>query len=269
MYIAPAIVKTAFKRLVFTHKTKGKMPLERTSSIMYFLAFDATAKKGQAETIDIDIKTPLGKNVRETFVLEYAKLVSLSNSSKGGKQQIAALGEIQQGGKEPEKKIASNFLSVPVVKAATSSTPYAYPKRPAPLLFLGLEATGLPYGMTYHTNWIKNLRAFLSDFKSNTPFTDLAITCLRAAKGMSKDKTFHDGLASMIRAKFTENLSEVWIKAIDGERSFIKHIPLSDYCTSEFHDVLGCDFKVSRKDELLGMSKSDLVDIILTLESNV
>ncbi len=269
VYISPVVVAKSFTRLAYIQKSNhdGKRGLERTSSMMYFFAFDCVAKKHGSEAIDIDNATFDGANTRADFVLEYTKLVALKNGENGELRHVASLGTIQIGGKAPDGKMRSNFLSVPVVKASLAKAPYAYPLRPAPLLLLGAAATGFKYGIKYHPDWKKNLNLFLSDMNSSTPYTDLAIFLCRTEHIEVEDTTSgQEVLFTAMRTKFSNTLAEIFISKIKNEKLFsAKTVAWNDFTAVDFFDSIA-EKKLSRKDELKNLSKEQLVELILKLE---
>ena len=270
VFISPDVVISSFRRLAYVPTNSGetKTSLERTSSLMYFFAFDIVAKCNNESIIDININSFDGKNTRSQFILEYAKLVQLKNSSSGMLQHVAALGTVQIGGKAPEVKMRSNFLSVQVVEATTARIDYVYPKRPAPLLLLGVNATGKKYGITYHPNCEQNISAFLTGLRGRIPYTDLAIFLCRSDRIIVDDAT--DGKRVLIKAlkeKFTQRISDFLIDKIESEKLFSdKYISWNNFTSDKYVDGISENTSHSRRDELQNMKKCELIDLILTLE---
>ncbi len=271
VYISPEIVKNSFKRLAFVQKSEGdtKTGLERTSSLMYFFAFDIVSKRHKNDIVDIDTNSFDGKTSRDEFILEYTKLVVLKNSPSGKPRHVACLGEVQVGGKRPEGKIRSNFLSVPVDKASIAEKVYEYPRRPIPLLLLGPAATGKKYGMMHHPKFEQNLSKFLSEFKSRTPYTDLAIFLCRNDQIEIADGS--DGMKVLFEAiknKFTDRLSSYLIAKIESEKLFSSgKIDWNNFVSESFCDILSESTFSSRKEELQSMSKTELIELVLKLEN--
>ncbi|RZJ90563.1 MAG: hypothetical protein EOO20_07760 [Chryseobacterium sp.] len=235
MYFSSEQVSISFKRLS-SRKSGGKTHMERTSALMYFLAFDVVCKSKGGGPVDFDPEKIEGKNNRKSIELEFTKLVLL-NKEHNKIAQVSELGKIDYMGKDPEKRISSNFLTVPLKKASEHSTPYSYPKRPAtPLMRLGQAATGQKWGINYCDDWRKNLPVLLSDIKQSSPFTDLAVFILR-------DTLFDRGatecittLSTGLSCRFSKELAEFWIERIEKEKLFAKHIQLP---LSENHDSFG------------------------------
>jgi|GEM_PF-3823322 len=223
MYLSSEQVSASFKRLS-SRKPEGKTHMERTSALMYFLAFDAVSKAKGSSPLDFDPEKNEGKNNRKLIELEFTKLVLL-NKAKGKIVQVSELGKIDNIGKDPEKRISSNFLTVPLKNASDHSTPYSYPKRPAtPLMKLGEAATGLKWGIDYFDKWKVNLPILLSDIKQSTTFTDLAIFIFRDTFFEDGLQEYKEALSSAIKTKFTSQLSEFWSEWIEKEKLFVKHI---------------------------------------------
>src|SRR5579863_2784899 len=112
MYLSSEQVSVSFKRLS-SRKQEGKTHLERTSAFMYFIAFDAVCKSKGKGPIDFDPDKNEGKSNRKLIELEFTKLVLL-NKVQGKITQVSELGKIDHTGKDPEKRISSNFLTVPL-----------------------------------------------------------------------------------------------------------------------------------------------------------
>lgn len=229
-YFSAQQVSSSFKRLS-SRKTEGKTHLERTSVLMYFLAFDAVCKKKDTNILDLDPEKIEGRNNRKAVELEFTRLVLL-HRSYGKIRQVCKLGEIDSHGTDPEKRISSNFLTVPLKRASDQSDPYYYPRRPpAPLFRMGLAATRKKWGLGYHTNWADHLPIFLSEIKDSTQFTDLAIFVLRESPISLNDATdYLSALTSLIDGRFSNQLASFLIARIEKEKLFVKHIvqPFAD-----------------------------------------
>ena len=269
-FIASTVVLNSFRRLAYVPSSDNatKTSLERTSSLMYFFAFDIVAKRNHVHILDINLDSFDGKNMRSDFILEYARLVQLKKTPTGELQHVAALGNVQIGGKPPEGKIRSNFLSVPVDKASIAQDTYAYPRRPAPLLLLGTVATEKKFGITYHPNCEQNLSLFLTGLKSRIPYTDLAIFLCRNEQVTADIHS--DGkevLLSIVRSKFSERIANYFVDKIESEKIFSnKYIAWNKFLSDTFLDEISLNETHSRKDELQNMKKSELIELILNLE---
>lgn len=218
-YLSDQLLESSFERL--SPKSKGKTHLERTSALAYFLAFDAAAKRMGKWPLDLNPNKPRGKNGREAVEVEFARLVQLHDGKKGEKRQVAVLGKIHVGGKSPDKRISSNFFTVPLKKASQSSKPYLYPNRPAPVLKMGQHSTGISWGLDKYDDWQSNLSKLLMDFKSNTPFTDLAIFVLRDNEFQNPSDVMKE-LGEGLKLRFGEELSRFWNTRIGKEIVFFK-----------------------------------------------
>ena len=73
LYLNKKLVETSFRRLASS--TTGKRPSERTSALLYFLAFDATVKKMGCCPLDLNPATTSGKNNRDAITVEFTKFV--------------------------------------------------------------------------------------------------------------------------------------------------------------------------------------------------
>jgi hypothetical protein len=223
-YLKPDQVLTSFNRLA-SRKPEGKTPMERTSVIMYFLALDAALKSASETRLDLNPDKTEGRNNRKSIELEFAKLVLLGNKDSQ-LIQVCELGKITSEGKSPEKRISSNFLTVPLKKATEQATAYFYPKRPAaPLIKMGQAATGIKWGMEHHNDWRSNFPKLFSEVKAGTVFTDLALFVLRDCRfALSKTVDYKDAISDLLIQRFTTGLAEFWGAMLKKEQVMVKHI---------------------------------------------
>lgn len=248
---------------------KGKRPMERTSALFYFLSFDATVKKCGASPIDLDPHSQDGEKHRDWMQFEFERLVQLHDSVTGKPRQVTTLGEISVGGEAPARRLSSNFLTVPLKKASQSVEQYVYPRRPAPLISLGLALTGLTWGATHHPNWRSNLPALLSDFKSSSPFTDLAIFVFRDASFGEHAGELKAVLADCLRLRFSRDLADFWIDKVASERVFFKRpIPhfQAELPSAFFDHDDGTSNQISEYDVLKSCGQRALINRIVYLE---
>jgi len=222
-HLKDAVVEASFGRLSSRNKV-GKTHLERTSALMYFLAFDAVVRQKNNHPLDFNPRSAEGKNNRDAMTLEYARLVQLQNTPDGQIRHIANLGRVDTGGIPPDKRISSNFFTVPLKKASQSAKRQTYPNRPAPLLKMGLSSTGLGWGIDYDDDWKINLPKMMSEMKGGSPFTDLAIVVFRGARYETNREYLVKALTDKIPSKYTEDLARYWAKKIDTESPLIKQI---------------------------------------------
>lgn len=148
----------------------------------------------------------------------------LLDGAQGVIRQVTELGKIDTSGKDPEKRISSNFLTVPLKKASEQARPYYYPKRPANLMKLGQAATGIKWGVGYHDDWRGNLPKFTADFKGATAFTDLAVFVFRDAALEQGSEDYVEVLSFAIANRYTAELSNFWIRRIEKEKVMVHHI---------------------------------------------
>jgi hypothetical protein len=249
-YLSAKQVGESFKRLR-SRKTQGKVHLERTSVIMYFLAFDAVCKKLDQERLDLNPDREEGKRTRKNIELEFSKLVLIERNGKEIKQ-VLELGALDSNNKDPEKRISSNFLTVPLKKASDHSEPYLFPKRPpAPLMRLGRAATGLKWGMDRYSQWSQNLPLLLSQIKESTPFTDLAFFIFRDSKIETEiSPGYIEVFSTLFRKRFTKELADLWIDRLNKERILAKHI-LNPF-VNDFETF--CKYIVQKSDETISDS---------------
>ncbi len=263
-YLNTDMVSRSFKRLS-SRKKAGKTHLERTSVLMYFLAFDAACKYFDAGALDLNPDSLDGKNNRKQVEVEYTKLILLEKTSDVFKQ-VTELGKICVGGTTPEKRISSNFFTVPLKKASEQKEPYFYPKRPAtPLLKMGPAATGKPWGITYGDDWASNLPLLISEIKESTPFLDLAFFVCRDC---GFDDKFNDGISAVsdqLQKRFTKKLADFWVTRIDKEKVLAKHLdsPFADHHSYFVRSYAEDAGEINGYEK---MKKSELIERIKYLE---
>lgn len=258
-YLSPDIVKKSFQRLRY-YDYEGKAPKERTSALMYFLAIDSVMKRRGESSINLDSRT-----IQKYVAIAYSELVTVTHMDNMVGRHVAELGKVECGGKDPESKIRSNFFSTQVKEGAAASSPLDYPRRPAPLLHIG-PIKGLMGGfVTYHPIWKNSLDTFLSQLKTSTPYTDLAIFSLRSIKTASAKTNLQGVLESMLGDVFTDGLCKYWSSKIEAERKFSPY-KSSVFLSERYVDAIAEMNKPSRKEVLITMSKQELVEIILKLE---
>ena len=261
MFINANVVKNVFQRLSSSAQS-GKSFQEKTSSLMYFLAFDVLAKKDGSPILDLPPKSP----ERKRLSLEYARLVTLPKDSTGNTQQVAELGIVELNGKIPEQRMSSNFYTVPLKKASKNIEPSGYPNRPAPMLRLGPIQAGISWGITYHPDWQINFSKFISEIIGNTPFTDLAIFVCRNEDISAELTDWREALNHMINKRFSTSLADFWKEKIDAEKVWAKHIVNADFLSPTQNKVDYSDGR-QRKASVRGMKKDQLVTRVLYLES--
>ena len=268
MYLEHTLVLEAFKRLrtKALNGKRGKTPMERTSSLMIMLAVDATANKYGLQTLDVDFEKPSGKQMRQELALQYARLVTVNKTDDNRLQSVHELGYVAIGGKDPAQRMSSNFMTTQLVAATKSENPFEYPHRPAPLLHLGKSATGMRYGIQLHPKWEEGVSLHLADVTSNTPFTDLAMFCLRFADSQPK-ASLTDTLCAMLRETFSKEVADFWTAKIKAEKMFAKHLRNDDFMEAAHVDSLAAiNNTQSRRSELMKLDKDQLVEIIIRLE---
>lgn len=232
----PKLIDFSFARLR-PICSEGKKSLERTSGLFYFLAFDACSKLKGQDLLDFDPNNDIGKNNRDAITVEFVKLSQLSKSTTGEIRHVSELGSVKIGGKDPAKRISSNFLTIPLKKASMSQEPDGYPKRPsAPLVNMGPVATGRKWGIQKHLGWQQNLPLFMTDLKTNTPFVDLAIFVCRNELFPALPDNLIAALSSVLGKKFSKDLAEWWNLRIRSERRLFPQT--EDVFTNKTHRPL-------------------------------
>ncbi|MCA1054313.1 AAA family ATPase [Rossellomorea aquimaris] len=140
--------------------SEGKINLERTSSLVYFLATDIVEKRSNEEVVDVQKGSPL-RNMFSSVVSDILTFGTLNSEELQGNY----LGEIT---KEELKnristKVGKNFLSTQVNRAAATGVT-EYPTRPknSALLLLGEDTdTGSTSSLKKHPDWQENLFQYI------------------------------------------------------------------------------------------------------------
>lgn len=263
-YLNPLLVSNAFARLASRNEI-GKAHLERTSALMYFLATDATCQQQQAMCLNCDPKSQCGRETRQALGIEFAKLVMLGNEN-AGILQVAEFGTIARMSTSPEQRISSNFLTVPVKKAASHATPYRYPSRPAaPLLEMGPAATGMTWGLRRYAGWQQNFLLLLSKTRSSTPCFDLAVFVSRDAAFHSASSDLAHILCEHLETRFTCETAMFWSKRIRAEMVFSR---VSEPTLVSTYTRLAGSWKdpAAKAKSLERMNKAELISRIRELE---
>lgn len=265
-YLKSELVREAFERLS-PRSDAGKVPMERTSVLMYFLAVDAACKHLDKMCLDLNPESLEGKNYRKQVELEFTRLVLVEHTD-GELKQVTELGKIDTSATSPEKRISSNFFTVPLKKAADQTEPYNYPRRPAaPVLIMGAAATGKKWGISHHENWGKNLLVLLADIKSPTPFLDLAIfVCRDCAFDDSADDLVL-AIAEQLQKRFTKKMADFWMDKIQKEMVFARHVGDAPFVRHHFSFVGSYMQESVPSKRYDRMTKSELIARINELES--
>jgi hypothetical protein len=266
-YFSSTLIQTSFKRLSSRAENGGKKALERTSALMYFLAFDAAMRKVGKYHLDLDPETANGKNDRTLVQSEFIKLVLLKPDEDSRTRQICELGKIQTGVQEPEKRISSNFFTVPLKKASELSKANSYPRRPGPVLKMGRLSANMKWGVKHHEQWEENFPKLLSEVKSNTPIFDLVVFILRNDNLPQHTDELREIIFKAASTRFSDTLVAFWLKQIDAEKVFIKHA-LEPF-QAEYRDALSISSEGSTTEKfqnLRALNKDDLIKRISYLE---
>ena len=263
MYLNSDFVKSAFLRLRSTSKG-GKSHLEKTSALMFFLAFASLSKKEDSRILEFPPKS----YARREFENEFRKLVSLERGA-----QVVELGAVEYGyAKSPEKRLESNFLTSQLKKASEAVSTMDYPKRPKPLLRLGKVDSGMNWGVTAHPDWRENFPIFFNNTGSKTPFTDFAIFIFKYEDFVA-GKDVWSSIFEKFAEKYPKSITDFFIQKIQAERVFFKY--LDEAVFDEVREDLSSAFRenlqrpCSREDALRAWSKDALVQKILRLEARL
>lgn len=245
-------VKSSFIRLR-QNIVEGKSGVERTSALMYFLAYDAVG--GDQAPITLDPNTAAGRANRDELTREYCRLVTVRVIGPREIWSITDLGLVTRNGNTPAKRISSNFLTVPLKKASHRSSVVAYPNRPRPLLNLGNGLGVGGWGIAPHPAWKTNLPVFLSERITKWPFTDLAIFVLRDSD-FTRRTSLQETIESLLSDRFSIPLSSFWIEQIGREFKYRSFEPSDPWVRSNYHKVF------EDKEWITSISNEDEVSLL-------
>ena len=266
-YLNPTLVSEAFSRLA-SRNTTGKSHLERTSALMVFLSMDAMHKQFSVERLNFSPACSEGRSNRKQLELEFTKMV-LVGHRRGRFWQVIELGKVDEGAKSPDKRLSSNFLTVPLKKASEQSAPLFYPRRPnTPLLVLGGTAPGDKWCVAYHGDWREHVLKILTSVTSPTPMRDLAVFVCRDCAVDAKDTDLFEVLGTKLGDRFTASLSDYWRQRIEKERPFARNFdePFVKQYVSFSQPSVSSDRRIRQYDR---WNKADLIARIRELESGL
>ncbi len=264
-FLSPELISKCFDRLS-AREPGGKKHLERTSALLYFLAFDAACKHLDTKILDLTPGTLTGVKHRRQFEIEFIRLSLLSETPKS-LRKVIELGKVELDGAHPKQRISSNFFSVQVKNASNLDDVCLYPNRPpAPVFSMGKVSTGIPWGITRYEQWNSNFQTLLSEVMQSTPNIDLAIFAIRDIPVAQDSKDIFSAINSSLKSKFTVDLCNHFSDKIKREKMFADHIekPFSDQY-KPFMDVHGnglTDEKIYNS-----MKKEELIQRIIQLEN--
>lgn len=183
---------------------KTKTNLERTSSLIYFLAVDKLQKS--IEQSIVEIRNP---KVKKEF-LNYVTDLTVLESSDDIEYQVTDLGEIRKDTNKMAIKANKNFLSTQVSRAAEIKSSAPYPKRPPfPLLNLGVGKSG--EGVTKHDNWKKNFFEYINFRECRNDTFPLIVFLLRNTP-LQDDNDTEIIIREGLERQFTDELVDLLIQ---------------------------------------------------------
>lgn len=226
------------------------------------------SKERGKELLDFDYQTFDGNNNRRKLAVNFSKLSLLQRTSNLELRQICALGEITSDGKDPEKRISSNFFTTILKKATLEIKESSYPHRPAPILSIGKIGNYLSWGIKRYIDWEKNIPKFLNERCGNTPFTDLSIIICRSDQFEKDEKlSWKNALSLTLKKKLTSSFADFLIHRIESESIISKHINENSFFSKSYKDfstLNNTEVSPMTESELMRLSKRQLVNIILT-----
>jgi hypothetical protein len=215
VFLSDDTIHGAFAALADSAKTKRRGG-ERTSGLLYFMAFDSVAARINQPCLDLSPTTPSGRLNRQRLGVAFTELVQVS---VGPLKQIVSFGDVRIGGAAPSQRLSSNFLTTRLKQASSALEPLDYPKRPAlPLLCLGTGNNR--WGISRHDHWQESFGACFRDARSRHPFTHLAVLVLRGTPLEARGGDWAEVIAAALGARLSAELVELWMARIQRERRF-------------------------------------------------
>jgi len=240
-YLSPSLVLQSFQRLREI-VPEAKAGQEVTSAIFYLLSFErARHARGCESVLCLDPTTREGSQVRTLMRNEFSKLSILCEHPVPGIFVNAPdLGSHACERKSPDKRIGSNFFTVPLKKASQSAEPLDYPNRKhGPLLVLGSLRADSKWCIRRHSNWLETLRQMLADRSTRTPFTDLAIFMFRTSE-CAYSRDLSPSLGELVRSHFCPDFAEDFCSQLISERQrlSVKDEPFAEAFSNCFKDLV-------------------------------
>ncbi len=257
-YLSPALVLQSFERLreIVPEPKAGQ---EVTSAIFYLLSFErARHERGCESVLCLDPTTPEGARVRMLMRDEFSKLSVLCEHPMPGVFVNAPdLGSHACERKSPDKRIGSNFFTVPLKKASQGAAPLDYPNRKhGPLLVLGPLRADSNWCIRRHPDWLETLRQMLAERNSRTPFTDLAIFMFRTTK-CPYSSDLSESLGELVRSQFCPDFAEDFCSQLMSERQrlSVKDEPFTEAFSNCFKDLVRASVTYSEQADVRSLKK--------------
>jgi len=251
-YLAPSLVSKSFERLreIVPEPKAGQ---EVTSAIFYLLAFErARQALGCRAILSLNPCTSEGRRARTLMRDEFSKLSILCEHPVPGVFVNAPdLGSYACERKSPDKRIGSNFFTVPLKKASQSASAIDYPNRKhGPLLVLGPLQADSKWCIRRHPKWLHTIRQMLAERSTRTPFTDLAVFIFRNAK-CAYSSDLPEALCELVRSHFCEDFATEFCAQIltERQRLSVKEEPFAEDFANCFKHLADVSANDSQKND--------------------
>jgi hypothetical protein len=218
IYLNAALVKKAFLALKETDPGT-KRGQERTSALMYFFTLARLLKTLSCDSVCLNPNVQFSRENRRNFESIYSGFVSDLDSPN---TMVANLGSVISSERSPDEKIKANFLTTILTTSSRGANPQSYPRRPAPLLLVGVEIYGHRWGLSIHPDWKSNILRYLDDRRSNTPWTDLMLFLFRAIPIACPDPNISNTLKTIASSCFSNDIRDFVHQRLDVEKRFFK-----------------------------------------------
>ncbi|EEL12935.1 MULTISPECIES: AAA family ATPase [Bacillus] len=212
---------------------EGKLNLERTSSLAYFLALDQMQKDEEEPNAVINMyKDSLS---RKNFMEKVGEIFVIAKNGSFEYQAniLGCINKVEGGGNSMSSKTGKNFLSTQVISASSSPNPVGYPKRPAAsfILELGFEIEGHKHGIKKSDSWKNNLMKFIEFRKCGTDTFPLIVFLLRD-KQLNNNLDFNNAIREGLGSAYTQAVVDYLI--VNAQVPSLVWDDLQNFATAPF-----------------------------------
>lgn len=201
MYFSSKIFNECYQLL--GTENQGKLNIERTSSLVYFLATNMVQREENVEVVNVHKDSTM----RKSFTDAVSSLFVLGRNAEGLEYQANYLGQITIDSNTMAVKTGKNFFSTQVNSASKRTEPVDYPTRPtnSAILKLGIQTDNGRYGIEKHENWQQNINNFLN-FRFSKSDTFPLIVFLLRNKDIDISGSIEQSIEDALSENFTENV---------------------------------------------------------------
>ncbi|WP_179091831.1 AAA family ATPase [Paenibacillus borealis] len=240
MYFSNQTFRTYYQMLQ-PRDRGGKLGRETTSGLAYFFSLDRLQRTLGSEIIDLHPES----EERHEFIDMFVETLLIGFDEDNRELQASNLGFVEIVENSLEKKVSSNFLTVPVKKGSRQQDLLPYPGRPGPLVNLGvLTTTHDKWGITKNPDWKENFPKFINRRICGEDTFPLIVFLLRDKALVNLESNDAQViLESSLKDFITDETAEFLVSLAEvpeewGTANFFSenYVPLADY--TEFIDSL-------------------------------